>query len=1064
MGGTGTGPRIVVAVFLLLVSAAGTSDILVTFDVEAYVTHSPIAISGNSQLMSRAVSEGWSGDGSEGSPYTITNYDIGDAGTGIRIENTDLHLSVYDCIVHDCSGDGILLVNVSNATVDSNLVVGNDADGIHLVDSTNVTVTENRFTAPMVMVSNYNHIVLDNSSCNRVMNNDIVKSQNDGIRLLEGSRYNLVSGNRIKNIYKGVAVIGQYNTVCNNTLDSNSYGVHLHTTNNTVKDNLFIYNAYGVYAYFSGHNTVNNCTFQRNYIGVYIIFTRELAVRDNFFLTNYNYGVYIRCDTDAENRVFLNSFFYCNNSGASYNPSRIQCYDMYGGNQWNTTDGRGNFWWDWRGPDSNGDGVVDQPYRIAGAGVYDHYPLTTTSIPDIMQPPRNVTMHPGRDHLRITWDHPAYFPTLAVTEYQIYRGFSAGSEDLVDRIDGNLTEYNDTMLESGERYFYYIIAVCDIGTSNRSARVSGVPDPVSPRVTITGPGDFVDSGAVTVRWESVDNVGVTHHSLQLDGGSLIELGAVTSYLFEGLEDGFHTVRVVARDLVGNENTTQGGFTVDTIDPGLNITGPSIEPYSNVNLTQFRMEWTGYDNGSGVEGYRVSLDGINWTDVGMDLQHTWDTINGRWHTPSVSVRDKAGNTAGAELTFFVDTGLPSLELNGPSGFIDRDFASVNWTAEDSETQVSGLELSLDLGPWMDVSNLTEWNYTELSDGPHEILLRVEDGAKNYGYDNVSFAVDTTAPLLIFEEPDRYLHNKTDIQVRWQVWDNTSGLKGLRIRLDEGEWMVPDLPFSHNFEGIPDGLHTFHIEAEDVAGNRKLYSTDIRVDTENPRVTLALPQGNAVSRTENITIRFSEEMDAETVLIKVNGAVIEPVWDDNTIHFDPSFPLAYGLYCLVVVQGRDIAGNRMNPYQWTFIVEKEDLSNLTYFFGKVMDHKGRPLEGVGVSINFTHNTRTDAYGYFKLEADPGTYSLKIAKDGYRLQEINGRLEEGEGTNLGEIRMESLQEEEKEDGFPILPISIAGVVVLFLLIVVLSMGLLMVREKRSYPMFVEDEGWMRMHPRRR
>ena len=62
-----------------------------------------------------------------------------------------------------------------------------------------------------------------------------------------------------------------------------------------------------------------------------------------------------------------------------------QGYDDTGSNTWDDSS-EGNYWSDYNGTDSNGDGIGDIPYYIDGAGnATDRYPLmnaTNTSAPE----------------------------------------------------------------------------------------------------------------------------------------------------------------------------------------------------------------------------------------------------------------------------------------------------------------------------------------------------------------------------------------------------------------------------------------------------------------------------------------------------------------------------------------------------------------------------------------------------------------------------------------------------------------------------------------------------------
>ena len=173
------------------------------------------------------------------------------------------------------------------------------------------------------------------------------------------------------------------------------------------------------------HATADHCIIENNYIqnnmmiGIGMWWSSNCTVRHNNISFNTWFGM-VNCQYCYFNDIYMNEFYkntqnasqfccnakFCcyhqnnylfNNKGTSvYDPSHIQarCWNDSSANlsYWNTSAG-GNYWSDWTGPDSDHDGVVDNPYniterdwhvvvahdfkpqvqRIAGAGVVSKY-------------------------------------------------------------------------------------------------------------------------------------------------------------------------------------------------------------------------------------------------------------------------------------------------------------------------------------------------------------------------------------------------------------------------------------------------------------------------------------------------------------------------------------------------------------------------------------------------------------------------------------------------------------------------------------------------------------------
>ncbi|MFW9793308.1 MAG: right-handed parallel beta-helix repeat-containing protein [Candidatus Thorarchaeota archaeon] len=131
----------------------------------AYAEHEPINITSDADFIARAALEGWPGNGSEANPYLIDGYNITYKGYKIRIVNVTVHFGIRDCylasnssgVLTDPSDDGICLINVSHATVNSNEIVNNEDCGVY-VESSHIYGYGNR------LFGNYRGIIFKNVS------------------------------------------------------------------------------------------------------------------------------------------------------------------------------------------------------------------------------------------------------------------------------------------------------------------------------------------------------------------------------------------------------------------------------------------------------------------------------------------------------------------------------------------------------------------------------------------------------------------------------------------------------------------------------------------------------------------------------------------------------------------------------------------------------------------------------------------------------------------------------------------------------------------------------------
>lgn len=316
---------------------------------------------------------------------------------GILLQLSDDNTLSNNTCSNNVRGMGIDFWSEDN-TLSNNTCSDNYYNGIFLGWSSDNTLSNNTCSSNNVLEG----IRIDSSNYNTICNNTCSSNGEDGILLW---------------IWSGGTSSG--NTVCNNTCSNNVLvGIELVSSSDTsVSNNTCSYNGdEGIWLDSSSGNTLDNNSCMSNYLdGIGIGSSSDNILSDNNcssngeqgiwlgtwsglgnlpgslsnnnkiarnqLCSNSGYGVYI--DSGSNNRIWNNTF--CNNNGAKdvYDRNHVQAFDSGTGNWWSSSDGYGNRWCDWRGPDltpADGDGIVDYPYHIDGkARSYDYYPLATSS-------------------------------------------------------------------------------------------------------------------------------------------------------------------------------------------------------------------------------------------------------------------------------------------------------------------------------------------------------------------------------------------------------------------------------------------------------------------------------------------------------------------------------------------------------------------------------------------------------------------------------------------------------------------------------------------------------------
>jgi parallel beta-helix repeat protein len=268
---------------------------------------------------------------------------------------------------------------------------------MYLYSSSDNTLNDNNCS------NNENGIILSLSDNNTLTNNTCDSNGYQGIDI-DSSSSNTLGNNTCLDNVAGISLYwSTNNTLVNNNCSDGNYGLHLqqYSRNNTLSHNDCLNDIWGLYLERSSNNTVinNNCSENGEGLDLAILSNNNTFVGNTW--SNNDWGISfgsgdisyntftgntISCSTEfgfamtysenANNRIWNNTFYHNNGAGDTFEPMHIQAQDSGANNWWNSTDGYGNYWSDWTGPDVNGDGIVDAPYVLDG-GV-DNYPRTTT--------------------------------------------------------------------------------------------------------------------------------------------------------------------------------------------------------------------------------------------------------------------------------------------------------------------------------------------------------------------------------------------------------------------------------------------------------------------------------------------------------------------------------------------------------------------------------------------------------------------------------------------------------------------------------------------------------------
>ena len=265
--------------------------------------------------------------------------------------------------------------------------------------------------------------------------------------------------------------------------------------------------------------------------------------------------------------------------------------------------------------------------------VDDENPMLTLNVPEIVS---GVTI------INWTVNEPNLVELILYIDHQAYDVFGTTS------LQWDTENYNDG------NHTIRLYAEDSAGLAAEVTRTV-IVDNTAPQISWISPENntLSSNSSVTVKWAAEELTGIAELNITLDNNPPIALQATqTEYVFTNLLDGWHMIKITAKDLAGNTKTSSTLIVgVDTTKPQLQI----IAPINNsvIYNDTIILKWEASDN-MGIASISII---INNRELYPELPPTISQINitgldlGEYSI-LVKAYDKAGNIAKSRINISI----------------------------------------------------------------------------------------------------------------------------------------------------------------------------------------------------------------------------------------------------------------------------------------------------------------------------------------------------------------------------------------------------------------------------
>jgi hypothetical protein len=743
------------------------------------------------------------------------------------------------------------------------------------------------------------------------------------------------------------------------------------------------YAHYALYGDSVGVFEASNNNISNNIFGISLRCRQEhpeIHISDNHISFN-NHGVQLSdCNADPHMVSIADNNIMSNGKGVEISGSKIMVYWNnfiangiqaidHDSNYWNWQSGDGNYWSNYD-EESEGcfdidptDNMCDEPYPVGfcSGDVYPQKNPWSISIPPDTSGPiiRDIKPPDGSVTNNTT--------PIVMANYLDTSGVNASNVLLtVDGIDvtslANFTEKNvsytpESELSEGSHILH--LRIRDIVGNLAYKTWSFSIDLTSPSIMNLEPinNSMVRINTLEIGANYSDKSGINTGGvlLKVDDIDVTALASITSTgvnLTVSLVEGFHKVSLRIEDIVGNPETANWSFIINT-------TIPDTFPPDIMNLQPANSSVVG-DKSPSISANYSDLSGIDLNSVVLKIDtldvtsgsliakdgiaYTPGALSDGFHQVSLEVSDLLGNHALETWSFTIDDSGPSIENFQPADLSALNDNSPNISANYSDPlgiDMNSILLKVDdidvtSSAMTTTQGITFKPSMPMLEGIHRAYLEVRDSSGNLAFAEWSFTIDTTTPNIANLKPVDNSIVESEMPLIGAGYSDLSGINAssVLLKVDDIDITALATVTSIGVElimSLNNGLHTVSLEVADMPGNLAKINWSFTIDTIPPEIFNLQPAHSyiTVNNLPVISANYTDlsGIDIHCIMLKVDDihvTMLATITLDG-ISYAPSNELSLGIH-EVYLEVRDTLGN-LAFVTWQFTIQPKIITDTT-----------------------------------------------------------------------------------------------------------------------------------------